>query len=131
MQTIYMIFLLLFTAILSSLVTTYLSALKRGFKRLLTRKGPSMAQRVDLLEKRVKLHENKDSVYLGKFDELEKVIQDIINQTNTSLQLQDNNTKELVEQINNLSTVLANREKNTKSKIRTEVNNYLSELKND
>ena len=71
MEQIYYLFLLVITGIGSSLMTMYLPALKRVFKRVFTRKSNELARRVEMLEKRVKLHESKDGVYLKKFDEME------------------------------------------------------------
>ena len=59
------------TAALSSIVTMYEPTLKRVFKRIFKRNKLTLTQRVEQLEKRVKLHEMKDGVYLNKFDEME------------------------------------------------------------
>ena len=71
----------------------------------MTKQSLEDEKRIEQLEMRVKLHENKDSVYLGKFDELEEII-------------------------NNLSQNHFRRETNRKHNIRREVRDYLAELKN-
>lgn len=71
METIYYLLMLVLVAIGSSITTMYLPRLKRVFKRVFKRNKLTLTQRVELLEKRVTLHERKDKVYLDKFDEME------------------------------------------------------------
>lgn len=93
MNIIYLTFLLLLTAVLSSIITSSLPALKHVFKRVLQRskrKSPKVS------------------------------IADLEARINT-----------LEHNLDNVAEVVARREKNMKSKVRTEVNNYLTQLKND
>lgn len=71
MKEIYYLLMLVLVAIGSSITTMYLPRLKRVLKRVFKRNKLTLTQRVELLEKRVKLHENKDKTYLDKFDEME------------------------------------------------------------
>ena len=73
MKDFYYLALIVLTGIGSSVATMYMGTLKRVLKRLFKRNKLSLAQRVDLLERRVELHTRKDKVYLDKFDEMEKL----------------------------------------------------------
>jgi len=69
--------LVVLTAFITTITTMYGKALVMRITRLLSRfkrSKLSIAQRVDLLERRVQLHESKDGTYLNKFDELEELL---------------------------------------------------------
>jgi len=77
MREIYFLSIVVLTAVGSSVTTMYAKPLLARIKRLLTRfkrNKLSLLQRIDLLERRVDLHTNKDGVYLNKFDELEELL---------------------------------------------------------
>jgi len=72
MFDIYYLFLLVITAIGSSVATMYVPSLVTRVKRVLRKKKRnSLEERVRQLEFRVELHTKKDKTYLDKFDEME------------------------------------------------------------
>ena len=103
MNDIYFLVVLVLTAIGTFFAGVYAKPLARFYKRLFTRKKRNTLARIEWLEGRTKIHDNKDKVYLDKFDELEK-------------------------QINNLSKTLSMREKNRDNKVKKAVLEYLKEL---
>ena len=101
MFTIYLTVACLITAVLSSIITSNISRLKRVYTRLKTRNNADA--RIEWLEGRTKIHDTKDKVYLDKFDDLETQIENIAKRFDT-------------------------REKNLKGTIRSEVREYLKQL---
>lgn len=70
--------LVVITAFITTITTMYAKPLVMRIKRLFTRvkrNKLTILQRIDLLERRVKLHESKDGTYLNKFDELEELLE--------------------------------------------------------
>ena len=83
MLNIYYLFIMAICAVGVFLSGVYAKPIVARIKRLFTWKKRNTLARIEWLEGRTKIHDNKDSVYLKKFDELEEMINNVTKSSKT------------------------------------------------